>query len=211
METECLHIITRRVAINNGLKRYFTGKPCKHGHIDQRWSVSAKCMKCHEDQIKPLRLPRLSTEEKKQKARTRAKRWYKKNKALTKNRAKAWKKENRDRVRISEAKWRKKSKSKAITFMRDSLRRVLKIEKKGRTEAVLGYTRCDLVEHIESLFHDGMTWDNHGEWHIDHITPISFFLDSGINDPSIINSLANLRPIWASDNLKKGMKLENNI
>ena len=32
-----------------------------------------------------------------------------------------------------------------------------------------------LKEHIEKQFVDGMSWDNWGEWHIDHIKPVSKF------------------------------------
>jgi len=31
-----------------------------------------------------------------------------------------------------------------------------------------------IKEHIEETFTDGMTWTNHGEWHIDHIVPICY-------------------------------------
>lgn len=40
-------IIRRRVALKAGLKRYYTGKPCKHGHIDERFVSSRKCLTCH--------------------------------------------------------------------------------------------------------------------------------------------------------------------
>jgi len=72
----------------------------------------------------------------------------------------------------------------------------------------LGYTPEELVRHIESLFEDGMSWDNHGEWHIDHVKPISAYLDEGVTDPSIVNALGNLRPLWAKDNLVKGSRFE---
>jgi len=46
-----------------------------------------------------------------------------------------------------------------------------------------------------------LSWDNHGEWHIDHIIPVSRFDESV--DIKIMNSLSNLQPLWAKDNLKK--------
>ena len=49
-----------------------------------------------------------------------------------------------------------------------------------------------------------MSWDNYGEWHIDHKKPISKFKD-GISI-STINALSNLQPLWAKDNLSKGNK-----
>lgn len=202
------HILSRKDALKFGLKRYFTGIECANGHICERRTSGAVCIMCsfggsiglktlHEIKMHRVEL---------QKAR--GEKYYKLNKAKVKKQAKDWKRNNPEKVKKSWDSWRKKDTSKSITFMRDSLRRVLKIEKKGRTEEILGYTRIDLIKHIEKQFLDGMTWDNHGEWHIDHITPISVLLSSGVSDPSVINCLSNLKPMWAKDNLAKSNKVE---
>lgn len=39
-------IISRSEALSQGLKRYFTGKPCKHGHVAERLSSDRSCMEC---------------------------------------------------------------------------------------------------------------------------------------------------------------------
>lgn len=76
--------------------------------------------------------------------------------------------------------------------------------KNGRhTEEILGYTKKQLKETLESKFLPGMSWKNHGDWHIDHIKSIKAFLDEGITDPSIINALDNLQPLWVGDNLRE--------
>jgi hypothetical protein len=69
---------------------------------------------------------------------------------------------------------------------------------------MLGYSADDLKYHLESKFKEGMSWSNWGEWHIDHITPVSKF-DIG-TDVSIVNSLDNLQPLWQSENLIKSNK-----
>jgi hypothetical protein len=79
--------------------------------------------------------------------------------------------------------------------------------KEGKTNEILGYSATQLKEHIEKQFVDGMSWENWGEWHIDHIIPVSMFENT--EKISIINSLDNLQPLWASDNLKKSNKLKN--
>jgi hypothetical protein len=61
-----------------------------------------------------------------------------------------------------------------------------------------------LKKHIESLFLEGMSWENWGEWQIDHIKPISSF--DKTTDTKIVNNLNNLQPLWASDNIRKGNK-----
>ena len=65
----------------------------------------------------------------------------------------------------------------------------------------------DLKLHLESLFIDGMSWENWGEWHIDHKIPVSKFDKE--TPMSIVNNLNNLQPLWALDNLSKSNKIEN--
>ena len=65
----------------------------------------------------------------------------------------------------------------------------------------LGYSPEEFRLHIESKFLHGMSWENYGEWHIDHIKMISrFSLDTSI---SVVNALSNLRPLWKEDNLRR--------
>jgi len=77
----------------------------------------------------------------------------------------------------------------------------LKRKKEEETIKLLGYSALQLKEHIENLFLEGMSWDNYGEWHIDHKKMVSSF------DPEtpihIVNSLDNLRPLWAEDNCSR--------
>jgi hypothetical protein len=49
-----------------------------------------------------------------------------------------------------------------------------------------------------------MTWDNYGEWHIDHIKPRVLF-DNRIAEQALrCWALTNLQPLWAADNMAKG-------
>lgn len=41
-----MNIITRLEAHKAGLKHYFTGKPCKHGHVAQRYITTGNCFEC---------------------------------------------------------------------------------------------------------------------------------------------------------------------
>lgn len=78
--------------------------------------------------------------------------------------------------------------------------------KPGRAAELLGYSSDALRQRIECQFQEGMNWSNHGDWHIDHKKPVSEFIRQGITDPRIINSLCNLQPLWAKDNLSKSNK-----
>ena len=90
------------------------------------------------------------------------------------------------------------------SILTNSLKRLGK-KKEDETIELLGYSSIQLKEYIERLFTEGMSWENYGEWHIDHIKPVSKF-DSD-TPVDIVNSLENLQPLWAFDNLSKGNKL----
>jgi hypothetical protein len=81
----------------------------------------------------------------------------------------------------------------------------LNTKKQSKTIDVLGYSAIQLKEHLESLFLLGMSWENHGEWHIDHKLPVTSFTDD--IDISIVCALNNLQPLWAFDNLSKNNKI----
>lgn len=84
------------------------------------------------------------------------------------------------------------------------------IRKDGKTFILLGYSTKELLEHLESKFLDGMTWDNYGKWHVDHIRPDSSFQYKSTYDKDFKEcwALSNLQPLWAKDNLKKGNKYD---
>ena len=75
-----------------------------------------------------------------------------------------------------------------------------------KTKDILGYTWQEFKMHFESKFTTGMTWDNYGKWHIDHIKPIDWFIKNKCFDIEKVNALSNLQPLWAKDNLKKSNK-----
>ncbi len=77
--------------------------------------------------------------------------------------------------------------------------------KKSRTFELLGITYEEFCSYMESKFEKGMSWDNHGEWHIDHIIPL--VTAKCEEDVIKLNHYTNLQPLWAKDNLSKGCKI----
>ena len=73
--------------------------------------------------------------------------------------------------------------------------------KMSHTYEILGCSYEDFKTHIESLFLEGMNWDNRSKWHIDHIIPISFAKTE--EECLKLSNYKNLRPIWGKDNLEK--------
>lgn len=87
------------------------------------------------------------------------------------------------------------------------IRQSLSQGKQGEAwEKIVGFTLNQLVHHLESLFEDGMTWENYGEWQIDHRKPRSWFKFETIDDPAFRECwlLSNLQPKWAGENIAKG-------
>jgi len=93
---------------------------------------------------------------------------------------------------------------------RNLIARVLydtKRRRNGRTEALLGYSFAEFKAHIEDQFEPWMSWANHGEWHVDHIFPVSRFIRMGVIDVKVINALSNLRPLSKQANMAKRDKV----
>lgn len=79
-------------------------------------------------------------------------------------------------------------------------------KKQSTTSKIIGCTKGEFKTHIESKFLEGMTWDNRVQWHIDHIIPLA--TAKTVEDVIRLNHYTNLRPLWATDNLRKGAKLD---
>ena len=77
--------------------------------------------------------------------------------------------------------------------------------KKSRTFEILGISYEEFKVYMERQFEKGMSWDNHGEWHIDHIIPLATAQCE--SDVIKLNHYTNLQPLWAKDNLSKGSKI----
>jgi hypothetical protein len=142
---------------------------------------------------------------------------------------KEWSKENREYLREKHTEWREDNKERVNKYKRDYERKrrsedpkyrlgvrtrtavwqLLKergIKKTNKTFELLGYTIEELMNHLEKQFVNGMTWDNYGEWHVDHIRPMSSFNFTSPEDPEFKECwrLENLQPLWWPDNLSKG-------
>ena len=82
--------------------------------------------------------------------------------------------------------------------------RAQRTRKAARTEALIGCCVDQLKVYLASKFAPGMTWENYGEWHIDHIRPCcSFDLTDSAQQLACFH-YTNLQPLWAVDNLRKG-------
>lgn len=79
--------------------------------------------------------------------------------------------------------------------------------KNGSAVEDLGCSIEFLIKYIETKFTESMTWDNYGEWHIDHIKPLASFDLTDRKQLLEACHYTNLQPLWAKDNLSKGAKI----
>jgi hypothetical protein len=94
-----------------------------------------------------------------------------------------------------------------VNSMRCRIYAVLKGKSEGALFRRLGYTKMQLISHIENRFKEGMNWDNYGLWQVDHIKPCASFDQSDKNQFKQCWDISNLQPLWAIENRKKGSKL----
>lgn len=143
--------------------------------------------------------------------------WYVKNKEKVDQKSKEWADANPEKMREysrkNAAKKREDPKHRLECSIRSGVMKGLKRGAKAgrKTFNILGYTPQELKEHLERLFLPGMTWENYGEWHIDHIIPLAAHNYETPDDIDFKKAwaLSNLQPLWATDNMKKRDKLSS--
>lgn len=151
-----------------------------------------------------------------EKMRERNRRYYLKNRQKLIAKAVEYQRDNAGSRNAYKANWNRRKKHSFPQFAAQCIMRKLvsrtceriKSSRKeiGRTVSVLGYSTEQFRLHIESQFHAGMSWDNHGEWHVDHIRPLASFDLTNHDQRIAANALSNLQPLWAADNMRKGAK-----
>lgn len=193
-------------------------------------SGNRKCKKCHQK----ARVERYhSNPEVKAKTRERAKQEYhsrsEEEKQRAKERKKIWSDNNRDKLNANGRKSYEKNKLSILTN-RYTRRREKMLEdavfeaqvkllncfqhfhRKNRNNSVIrplvGCSPEEFKLHIESLWLEGMSWENYGVkkgcWNIDHIIPLSSA--ETIDELKKLFHFSNTRPLWAEENSRKSNK-----
>ncbi len=151
----------------------------------------------------------------------RMKKWREANREYHIAQVKAWREENPNRVkeyernRPSRAEWYRKKRREDLNYriagsLRSRLRAAIRAQlaggspKKGSAIKNLGCSMDEFVQYLEGLFQQGMSWDNYGDWHIDHVLPLSGFDLSDSEQVKKACYYTNLQPLWAEDNIRKG-------
>ena len=130
---------------------------------------------------------------------------------------KEWREKNIDKHREYKRKYEKHRKDtdplyRLVSNFRTAIYTVLKesnVDKYGHYFDILQYTPDELINRLELQFKDDMCRENYGEWHVDHIKPISSFDIKEIGDDEFMKcwSLENLQPLWGDENIRKSNKI----
>lgn len=68
-----------------------------------------------------------------------------------------------------------------------------------------------LKQQLDAQFREGMSWVNHGEWHVDNIRPCAIFDLTRVAEQKVCFHYTNLQPLWAEENLRKNDKTPSDI
>jgi hypothetical protein len=165
----------------------------------------------NREEINRKKREKYNTEEGKRKCAVRNKIYRENNLEKAKLRERTYKKNNRDKVRAYVgSRYNSNPNVKLAQIIRVRMRKFIKNKSKSSWQ-LMGADIETVKKHLESLFKEGMTWENHGleGWHIDHIIPCSAF---DLTDPEQQKKCfhyTNLQPLWAKDNLSKGDKIDH--
>lgn len=128
---------------------------------------------------------------------------------------------NKPKIRARHAEWRRSNSEKLSEYYSAPKFRIARNLRNRVRKALLGLTKSDstlelvglpiseYMEYLESKFSSGMSWDNYGDWHIDHIKPCTSFDLSDPEQQKICFNYANTQPLWMIDNIKKGSKFDD--
>lgn len=140
-----MQIVSRAQAKELGRSHYFTGKPCKGGHIDIRYTINGGCAECLRMQS------RAATAKDPEKSRLRVRSYYVKNRSKEMQRVALWIKSNRAHNSAHAAEWRAFKRKGAPSWLTPEQRR----------EMVDAYAYAKAWSQVTGVSHD-----------VDHIVPL---------------------------------------
>lgn len=149
----------------------------------------------------------------KDKINERSKKYQQLNKEKIKEIKKQYYKNNKDKIIENGNEYvRKRKKTEPLFKLKCNLRTrtSLAFKNKGytkntKTQEMLGVDWEVCKAHIERQFTKNMNWENQGDWHIDHIIPLSSA--NTIEELKKLCHYSNLQPLWSVDNLIKSAKI----
>ena len=193
--------------------------------------VNDKYRECNKDTLKEYKKKyreenkeiiahnnKIYREDNKDSLKEKSKKYREENKKVLTERKKNYYEKNKEKENFRKNEWHKKRlKEDSLYKLKCSIRQLISqsIRNSGyrkhqlrlkKSEIILGCNSELFKKYIEDKFLEGMNWDNHGEWHLDHIKPVSWAND--VEEILSLNHYTNFQPKWAFDNLSKGNRYE---
>ena len=130
---------------------------------------------------------------------------YEKNKDKIKKQQKLWRLNNKEtRKKYMQNRIKNNVNCRVVHNISSRIRIALEGNPKlSTTKKLVGCSIKTLRNHLGQRFTKGMTWNNYGKWHIDHIKPCASFDLSKESEQHKCFHYTNLQPLWAKDNLSK--------
>lgn len=182
----------------------FNKRKQKKLHHDNRYGVCETCRKNYRKKYRKNH---------KKELKLKRREYYQKNRDKENKYVKQWAKNNKERVNKNNRENRRKRMKKDPVYrlscvMRSILKKTFKLtgtKKEDKTVKYLGYSSKQLKQRLEINFTEKMSWNNYGEWEIDHIIPIDYFIKRRVINPKTINALSNLKPRWKTNRIINGV------
>lgn len=123
-----------------------------------------------------------------------------------------YKLENAEKLNEYHRKWKvAKRKSDPCFKIKDNTSRRIRYElntllDNQKTKNTIDYIGCSIERlkiHLESQFDIGMSWQNYGKWHIDHIIPCAYWNLESETQKYLCFNYRNVQPLWSLTNQSK--------
>ena len=181
-----MKVVSRKNAKAGGLKRYFTGKPCKHRHVAEKLVSNYACVICHVNKVNAWRVVNAEKQKKTYAI------WWVKNKQKKNAQSLAWSRNNEQRHKNNAKKWRQR---------RPDMRRANERNRRAREKHAEGrHTARDVAQLFADQGGLCLCGTTLFKYHVDHKTPLS---RGGSNWSS------NLQLLCGPCNNSKGNKIMN--
>lgn len=207
-------------------KWHFKNKKKRNLQIKKYQKIHNKDLKKTAKKYRILNKIKISKQKEEYYKRTKSKhkKYYIKNKKKILKRMKNYYIKNKEKILLRNRKYQKNHRKEINKYRKNKfqndinfrLRHFLKnrlinaIKRNKKINSFILLLDCSIIQlknHLQNQFKKGMSWQNYGKWHIDHIRPCASFDLSKTSQQRKCFNYKNLQPLWAKENQSKGKKI----